>query len=117
MAELCTQASGTQAVPRVARFCASSRFLVRNDMEGDVRLAFQSRAHLVDAAPGFCRMEVMQPLEDPKEFWLMTWWTDEASFAAWHKGHDYRCAHAGIPKGLKLVAGSVQIRHLELICS
>lgn len=108
---------GTQFPACEARFCASSRFLVRNGMEKDVRLAFQSRPHLVDSAPGFCRMEVMQPVEDQKEFWLMTWWTDEGAFTAWHKGHDYRAAHAGIPRGLKLLAGSVQIRHLELICS
>ena len=99
----------------VSHFCASSRFVVRNGMEEAVRQAFVSRPHLVDGAPGFCRMEVMRPLEHPEEFWLMTWWTDEASFVTWHKSHDYRESHAGIPKGLKLVPGSVQIRRLELI--
>ena len=98
-----------------ATFCASSRFVVRNGMEEEVRLAFQSRPHVVDNAPGFCRMEVLRPIANPEEFWLMTWWTDEASFVHWHKSHDYRESHAGIPKGLKLVAGSVQIRRLELI--
>lgn len=101
-------------LPR-SNFCASSRFVVRNGMEEEVRQAFVSRPHLVDGAPGFCRMEVMRPLEHPEEFWLMTWWTDEASFVTWHKSHDYRESHAGIPKGLKLVPGSVQIRRLELI--
>lgn len=99
----------------VPTFCASSRFVVRNGMEEDVRRAFQERPHLVDRAPGFCRMEVLRPIESPQEFWLMTWWTDEAAFVHWHKSHDYRESHAGIPKGLKLVAGSVQIRRLELI--
>ncbi len=98
-----------------ATFCASSRFVVRNGMEEQVRLAFVARPHLVDVATGFCRMEVMRPLDKPEEFWLMTWWTDEAAFVRWHKGHDYHASHAGIPKGLRLVAGSVQIRHLELI--
>ena len=104
------------ALPELrAGFCASSRFVVRNGMEEEVRQAFVARPHLVDVAAGFCRMEVMRPLDKPEEFWLMTWWTDEAAFVRWHKGHDYHASHAGIPKGLRLVAGSVQIRHLELI--
>ena len=97
------------------QFCASSRFVVRNGMEEQVRQAFVDRPHRVDNAPGFCRMEVLRPLENPEEFWLMTWWTDEAAYVTWHKSHDYRESHAGIPKGLKLVSGSVQIRRLELI--
>ena len=92
-----------------------SRFVVRNGMEEQVRQAFADRPHRVDSVPGFCRMEVLRPLENPEEFWLMTWWTDEAAYLAWHKSHDYRESHAGIPKGLKLVPGSVQIRRLELI--
>ena len=107
-------APGSQAAP-MARFMASSRFVVRNGMQEQVCEAFRTRPHLVDAAAGFCRMEVLRPLDAPEEFWLMTWWTDEASFATWHHGHLYRDSHAGIPKGLKLVAGSVQIRRLELI--
>lgn len=109
----------TDSTPMEARaratFCASSRFVVRNGMEEEVRMAFQSRPHVVDHAPGFCRMEVLRPIANPEEFWLMTWWTDEAAFVHWHRSHDYRESHAGIPKGLKLVAGSVQIRRLELI--
>jgi len=84
-------------------------------MEEEVRRAFQSRPHLVDDAPGFCRMEVLQPLDRPEEFWLMTWWTDEASFVNWHRSHEYHVSHAGIPKGLKLVPQSVEIRRLELL--
>ena len=94
-------------------FVASSRFVVRNGMREEVRQAFLSRPHIVDDASGFQRMEVLQPLDNPDEFWLMTWWTDEASFTKWHRGHDYHDCHAGIPKGLKLVQGSVQIRRLE----
>ncbi len=106
----------TAAAPAgAARFMASSRFVVRNGMQDQVREAFRTRPHAVDGAPGFCRMEVLCPIDAPEEFWLMTWWTDEASFAAWHYSHLYRESHAGIPKGLKLVAKSVQIRRLELV--
>ena len=41
-----------------------------------------NRPHQVDSAPGFIRMEVANPGGDPKEFWLLTWWRDAASFDA-----------------------------------
>jgi heme-degrading monooxygenase HmoA len=96
-------------------FVASSRFVVQNGMEEEVRLAFRSRPHIVDHASGFMRMEVLRPLDRPQEFWLMTWWTDETSFSDWHRSHDYHDCHAGIPKGLKLLQGSVEIHRLEMI--
>lgn len=99
----------------MTQFIASSRFVVGNGMAEEVRLAFQSRPHLVDDAPGFCRMAVLRPLDTPDEFWLLTWWTDEASYVTWHRSHQYHQSHAGIPSGLKLLPGSVEIRRLELI--
>lgn len=96
-------------------FVALSRFVVRNGMEKDVRAAFRDRPHLVDGAPGFVRMEVLSPLGRPEEFWLVTWWDDEASFDAWHRSHLYSASHAGIPRGLKLVPGEQRISRLERI--
>lgn len=96
-------------------FVASRRFIVRNGMQEEVRQAFLARPRIVDNAPGFQRMEVLRLLDKLEKFWLLTWWTDEASFADWHRGHDYHECHAGIPKGLKLLAGSVEIRRLEQI--
>jgi heme oxygenase (mycobilin-producing) len=96
-------------------FVALSRFVVRNGMEDEVRAAFEERPHLVDLAPGYIRMEVLRPRECAEEFWLMTWWEDEASFDAWHKSHAYKDSHAGIPRGLKLVPGAQRIRRLECI--
>lgn len=84
-------------------------------MEESVRQAFLARPHLVDGAPGFQRMEVLRPLDHPEEFWLMTWWDDETSFSEWHRSHAYHGCHAGIPKGLRLLRGSVEIRRLERI--
>lgn len=83
-------------------FLSISRFRVGNDLEGAVRDAFLARPHRVDEAAGFVRMEVANPSDDPAEFWLFTWWVDQASFRAWHKSHAYRDSHAGIPKGLRL---------------
>lgn len=94
-----------------------SRFVVANGMTAQVKAAFHQRPHLVDHAPGFKRMDVISPVDRPEEIWLLTFWTDEASFGAWHRSHLYRDSHAGIPKGLKLVPSETVIRHFEHIAS
>ena len=98
-------------------FVALSRFVIKNDMKEAVRQAFLERPHLVDEAPGFLRMEVLSPLENPQEIWLMTIWTDEESFRRWHRSHLYHESHKGIPKGLKLVPKSAELKFFEHICS
>jgi heme-degrading monooxygenase HmoA len=94
-----------------------SRFVVANDMDAEVKQAFLLRPHLVDNAAGFVRMDVLSPEDMPNEIWLMTYWVDIASFRIWHKSHAYHESHAGIPKGLKLVPGSVKLRIFTLIGS
>ena len=91
-------------------FVALSRFTIRNAMDQAVREAFQSRPHLVDSVPGFVDMQVMSPVENPAEIWLVTRWTDQASYQSWHRSHSYHESHGGIPKGLKLVPKSTEIR-------
>lgn len=95
-------------------FVALSRFTIANDMSEDVQTAFRNRLHLVDGAPGFLGMEVMSPLGNPAEIWLLTRWNDEQSYRHWHRGHDYHESHKGIPKGLKLVPGSAAIQLFEV---
>ena len=90
-----------------------SRFTVANAMEQQVCDAFENRPRQVEDAPGFVRLEVHRPVEDPSEFWLMTWWTDEKSFRAWHRSHAYRSSHQGIPKGLRLDPRRTEIRMFE----
>ena len=91
-----------------------SRFTIANDLTEDVRSAFQKRPHLVDNVPGFLGMEVMSPAGYPAEIWLFTRWQDEASYTAWHNGQAYHASHQGIPKGLKLVSGSTEIKVLDV---
>ena len=86
-------------------------------MTEEVKQAFRERPHLVDEVTGFVRMEVMCPHDVPNEIWLLTFWTDEESYRAWHKSHLYRDAHKGIPKGLKIVPKSVSFRFFEHIAS
>jgi heme-degrading monooxygenase HmoA len=98
-------------------FVAISTFKVANGMEDEVRRAFVERPHLVDTVPGFIRMDVLNPSGDPAEFWLLTYWTDEASFSAWHGSDEHRESHAGIPRGLKLDAAFTQVRTFAHIAS
>jgi len=103
--------------PAPTGFVALSKFVVANAMTPEVKTAFRERPHLVDAAPGYVRMEVISPLDRPEEIWLLTFWTDEASFRTWHRSHLYRESHQGIPRGLKLLPGETQVRHFEHVAS
>ena len=95
-------------------FVALSRFTIRNGMDEEVRQAFSARPHLVDEARGFLGMQVMSPVDNPAEIWLVTRWTDEQSYRAWHTSHRYHESHGGIPKGLKLVPKSAEIRFFNM---
>lgn len=98
-------------------YVSISRFRVRNGMESEVADAFRARPHRVDEAPGFIRMDVLSPAEDAAEFWLVTYWTDEESFRAWHRSHEFRDSHSYIPKGLKLDAAATQLRGFNYVAS
>jgi heme-degrading monooxygenase HmoA len=93
---------------------ALSRFTIANDKSDEVRAAFGLRPHLVDNAPGFLGMEVMSPVDDRAEIWLVTRWRDEQSYQSWHRSHEYHASHKGIPKGLKLVPGTANVRLFEV---
>jgi heme-degrading monooxygenase HmoA len=95
-------------------FVALSRFTISNDMAAEVRQAFSARPHLVDEAQGFLGMQVMSPVENAAEIWLVTRWTTEQNYRTWHKSHSYHESHSGIPKGLKLVPKSVEIRFFNM---
>ena len=101
--------------PAMESFVALSRFVIANGMTGQVKNAFLSRPHLVDQARGFLRMDVISPVDNPDEIWLLTYWTDEQSYQAWHRSHLYRDSHGGIPKGLKLVPKSAEVRFFEYV--
>jgi heme-degrading monooxygenase HmoA len=93
---------------------ALSRFTIANNMADEVRTAFRHRPHLVDDAPGFLGMDVMSPVGETSEIWLVTRWQNEQSYQNWHRGHQYHASHKDIPKGLKLVPGSTEVRLFEV---
>jgi len=97
-------------------FIARSRFVVANALADSVRDAFANRPHAVDTAPGFLRMEVTSPRDDPNAFCLTTYWSDERSFRSWYKSHAFRDSHQSMPRGLKVVRGSASLRFFDLVC-
>lgn len=97
-------------------FTAISKFEVRNNMEDEVKEAFINRPKLVENAEGFVGLNVLSPKENPAEFWLITHWESEEQFHHWHKNHR-SASHQGIPKGLKLVKRSFELRFFDHITS
>jgi heme-degrading monooxygenase HmoA len=92
---------------------AISRFRVQNGLEAQVKTAFFVRPHLVDTVAGFLGMETYTETGDPSLFYLVTRWTDAASYHGWHKSAAHHRSHGGIPKGLKLDASFTNVVLLE----
>jgi diguanylate cyclase (GGDEF)-like protein len=86
-----------------------SRFRVRNGLEDQVRQAFLERQRLVEHAIGFHGLEVLTDSTDPSIFLLVTRWTSEGAYRAWHGSGMHHMSHALIPRGLKLDASFTQI--------
>ena len=95
-------------------YVVMSNFRVANGLASEVRTAFLNRPHKVDHEDGFVRMEVMQPVEQPEDFWLTTYWRDRESWERWYRSHSYKDSHSGMPPGLKLDPTQTEIRHFEL---
>jgi len=94
---------------------AVSRFRVKNGMEPEVRAAFVNRPRLVERCPGFLGLETFTDSKDPALFYLVTRWTDEHSFRAWHRSEEHHLSHRGIPRGLKLDASFTEVVVLDRI--
>lgn len=91
-------------------FVALSCYTISNDKSDEVQAAFRQRPHLVDRAPGYLGMEVMNPIDNQSEIWLVTRWCNEHSCRCRHRSQDYHESHKDISKGLKLVPGSAKVK-------
>lgn len=98
-------------------FVVLSRFIVGNKKTADVKKAFQNRPHLVDKEPGFKKLDVISPEENPDEIRLITYCLDELSYRTWRRSYKFRESHKFIPKGLKLVPKSTRLNFFEYVCS
>jgi heme oxygenase (mycobilin-producing) len=100
-------------------FVGLSKFTVNNkdNMTASVKNAFVERPHLVENAPGFVRLDVLNPLENQDEIWLLTYWTNQTSFQEWYRTHRYKEAHANIPPGIRLINDQTEMLFFEHISS
>jgi len=101
------------APEEIAMIVATSRFRVLDGREPDVRQAFLNRPRLVDDQPGFLGIEVFQDQTDSTIFYLVTRWSDAASFRTWHSSTAHERSHELMPKGLKLDSALTELRILE----
>jgi len=98
-------------------FVALRRFTIANEKADELRSAFLQHPHLVYTVEGFLGMDVMSPIDNPAEIWLVTRWCDEQSYHNWHRSHQYHESHKGIPKGLKLVPGTAIVRLFQVFAT
>lgn len=96
---------------------AVSRFRVANGTEGAVAAAFLDRPRLVDSWPGFLGLETFRDVKDECVFYLVTRWTDCATFRAWHSSPAHRASHAWMPGGLRLDPAFTRLVELERLAS
>lgn len=82
-----------------------SRIRVVSGNARDVARQYQRRAGVVDDVPGFLGLEVLQPQDEPEEFWIYTRWANLDAYEAYRKGPEFRKAHAR----LALIPGIVKI--------
>jgi len=94
-----------------------SQFKVANGMSAEVKGAFMNRPHQVENAPGFLRLDVVSPVDEPDEIWLLTYWHDLASYEQWHRSPAHHQSHKGIPKGLRLDPAGTRVRVFNHISS
>ncbi|WEV76719.1 antibiotic biosynthesis monooxygenase [Janibacter cremeus] len=55
---------------------------------------FAARKGAVDQEPGFEGFQLLRPTEGEERYFVLTWWADEESFAAWRDGNASE-AHSG----------------------
>lgn len=95
----------------MSTYISLSRLHVEPERAADLLAAFGRRAHLVDDADGFKRLEVWQG-QDPSEVVMVSWWRDRASFTAYMRSADHRCSHARIPQDLDDAIRLERLEHL-----
>jgi heme-degrading monooxygenase HmoA len=93
----------------VSTYVSVSRLRVEADRARELIDAFGGRAHLVDDAPGFQRLEVWQGNE-PGEILMVSWWRDRPCFTAYMRSAEHRDSHERIPEEL---LASIRLERLE----
>jgi heme-degrading monooxygenase HmoA len=90
-----------------------SKFTVGAAAAEPVRAAFRDRPHAVDAAPGFLRLEVLEPEDVPGQFWLTTWWERREDFDRRYRSHAFKASHDRVPRDIGSLIGTSELIHLR----
>ncbi len=77
-------------------FVITSEVTIDAEDAGLLAAAFQARVRLVEAAPGFQRIEVWSDLARPGVFLMVSWWDTADAFRAYMRSEDHRISHARI---------------------
>lgn len=79
---------------------------------------FAQRQHAVDHAPGFEGFHLLRPVSGESRYFVVTYWSDEESYAAWRDG-DARTAHQA-PEGAEKrrpVASGAELLEFDVVLS
>ena len=93
----------------MSTYVSVSHLRVEDERASDLVGAFRRRAHLVDDAQGFERIEVWQGSE-PGEILMVSWWRDRECFKEYMRSAEHRCSHERIPDDL---LGAIKLERLE----
>lgn len=97
----------------MSTYVSVSRLRIAHEMAPALIQAFRQRAHLVESAPGFQRLEVWQG-SDAGEVLMVSWWDDRECFKAYMRSPEHRTSHDRIPQELR---DHVDLERLESVTS
>ena len=79
--------------PRVGEFVAVNYIACSAGYRERFEQLFRTRAHAIDRLPGFHRMMVLKPRREDDHYLIVSFWTDQAAFEAWHASSAFAEGH------------------------
>ena len=74
-------------------FVAINFIRVTDEYRARFEELFGSRAHAIDAMPGFRDMQVLRPTGDAEEYLVVSRWNSEGDFRAWTGSEAFLAGH------------------------
>jgi heme oxygenase (mycobilin-producing) len=97
----------------VSVYVSMSRLRVAPGRAQEVVCAFRGRAHLVDEAPGFLKLEVWRNDRDEGELVMVSHWTDRECFKSYMKSEAHRLSHDRIDPELDAEIRLEALEHMH----
>lgn len=83
-------------------FVAINTITCRSDYVSRFTTLFKSRAHAIDAMPGFLGMYVLSPDTEGEPYLVVSHWVDRASFDTWTGSKEFLDGHRRAFEDLRL---------------